>query len=369
MLGIRLRRQGNPWGANFPTELGRGPRKTLPTLLAITVSCLCLLAGCATSDRSSGGGTKGGSQKATLRLGYFPNLTHAPALLGLRDGIFERHLAGAAKIEYQSMNAGPAAVEALFSGALDASYIGPGPAINAHVRSGGKATRIISGSTEGGAALVVQPSIARPEDLKGKKVASPQLGNTQDIALRTWLRSKGLSTNLQGGGEVSVVPQENSQTLETFRVGEIAGAWLPEPWASRLVVEAGAKVLVDESTLWPEGRFPTTVLVVRSQYLREHPRVVRALLEAHKEAVGLLNSDRQASIEKVNQMLGKETGKPLPTNVLEPATRNLRFTTDLQPEALKKVATEAKELGLLKNANLDGAFDLRLLNEVQGGSG
>lgn len=296
--------------------------------------------------------------KPRLRLGYFPNLTHAPALLGIGTGSLEKSLGEVASVDLNSFHAGPSAVEALFADALDATYIGPGPAINAHVRSRGEAVRVISGATEGGAALVVRRSIRKASDLRGKKVASPHLGSTQDIALRNWLKKNGIRTNLQGGGEVSVTPQENAQTLETFRLGEIDGAWLPEPWVSRLVEEAGAKVLVEEGELWPGGRFPTAVLMVRAEYLEREPRVIRHLLEAHVDWVNRLNSDRAGSLQEVNTVLEEETGKPLPPAILKSAGDRLTFTTEIIPASFERLAREAKALGLLKSANLKGLFRL-----------
>src|SRR5439155_15077439 len=168
---------------------------------------------------------------------------------------------------------GPAAVEAIFSGALDATYLGPNPAINAWQKSHGQAVRIIAGATSGGAALVVKPNINGAADLKGKKVATPQLGNTQDVALRTWLNSNGLHET-KSGGDVTVVPQENSVTLTSFEQGAIQGAWVPEPWATRLVNEGGGKVLVDEKTLWPGGKYTTTVLLVKKSFLDAHADVI-----------------------------------------------------------------------------------------------
>src|SRR5262245_30025002 len=248
---------------------------------------LALLA-CACSRDS---GEAGAPAAATpLRLGYFANVTHAPALVALERGLFAEALGPGVALEPHAFNAGPEAVEALFSGALDATYIGPNPAINAFARSRGEAVRIVAGCTSGGAALVVAPAITAPAQLRGAKLATPQLGNTQDVALRSWLAQQGLAATLEGAGDVAVLPQANAQTLETFRAGEIQGAWLPEPWASRLVLEAGASVLVDERSLWPDGRFVTTHLVVRTAFLREHPELVAALLRAHVAAVDFANA-------------------------------------------------------------------------------
>ncbi len=232
------------------------------------------------------GPTRGGEAATApeLRLGYFANVTHAPAIVGVDEGFFADEL-GDTKLTTQIFNAGPAAVEALFAGALDATYIGPNPAINAFVQSDGEAVRIIAGATSGGAQLVVREGIDGPEDLEGKNIATPQLGNTQDVALRAWLTDKGLENDVAGGGDVTITPTANADTLQLFQAGELDGAWVPEPWASRLVLEAGAEVLVDEKDLWPEGEFVTTHLIVRTEFLEQYPGTVEALLRGHVESV------------------------------------------------------------------------------------
>ena len=207
------------------------------------------------------------AEPVELRLGYFPNVTHATALAGIKQGFFEEALPDNVTLTTTPFNAGPEAVEAIFSGGLDASFIGPNPAINAFARSKGEAIRIVSGATSGGAYLVVKPEITSAAQLKGKKLATPQLGNTQDVALRAWLKEQGLSSDAQGGGDVSILPQPNAQTLDTFRSGDIDGAWVPEPWATRLVQEGGGTVLVDERDLWPDGQYVTTHLVVTPTFL------------------------------------------------------------------------------------------------------
>ncbi len=314
---------------------------------------------------SCGGGASSAAtdQASTIRLGYFPNLTHATAIAGDRKGIFAQALEHH-KLAVSTFNAGPAAVEALFSGGVDAAYVGPNPAINAFTRSGGEAIRIVSGATSGGAALVVTPDVGGPEDLKGKKVASPQLGATQDVALRHWLASKGLRTDLQGGGDVSVVPQDNAQTLQTFRAGQIDGAWVPEPWATRMVQEGGGKVLVDERDLWPQGRFVTTHLVVRTAFLKERPDAVRRLLEGHVEANRFVNDNPDEAQQVVNAGLAQLTGMPLPDAVVKSAWKNMTFTNHPLPESLETSADHAKRAGLLPSANIEGIYDLTLLNQV-----
>src|SRR5439155_15511033 len=195
-----------------------------------------------------GGGGGGGSSTAKssghvdLRLGYFPNLTHATALVGVANGIFAKDLGPNVTLQTKTFNAGPAAVEAMFANSLDITYVGPNPAINAFQKSNGQAVRLIAGATSGGAGLVVKPTINSAADLKGKKLASPQLGNTQDVALRQWLKTKGLNTTPEGGGDVQILPQENSQTLDTFKADQMDGGWVPEPWTSRLVIDGKGKV-------------------------------------------------------------------------------------------------------------------------------
>jgi NitT/TauT family transport system substrate-binding protein len=304
----------------------------------------------------------GGS--VTLRLGYFPNLTHAPAILGIADGSFAKTLGTNVKLETKTFNAGPAAVEALFANAIDASYVGPNPAINAFQKSQGKAVRIIAGAASGGAALVVKPSITSADQLKGKKLATPQRGNTQDVALRAWLKSKGLTSNLEGGGDVQILPQENAQTLETFKSGQIDGAWVPEPWATRLVVEGGGKILVDEATLWPGGKYPTTELVVRKEFLDAHRDVVKKLLEAHVAEIAKAASDPAGSQTTVNNAIKQITGKALKEAVLSNAWGRLTFTYDPLVSALATSAQNAKDLGLLQSADVNGIADVTLLNEV-----
>ncbi|HKE98927.1 MAG TPA: ABC transporter substrate-binding protein, partial [Actinomycetes bacterium] len=267
----------HPDPSTTPRRGAGGPAR--PRRLAAVLALALALSAAACSGGGSGGGEEG-----TLRLGYFPNLTHATALVGIERGSFQRQL-GAVRLETRSFGAGPAATEALLSGAVDATYIGPNPAINAFVKSKGAAIRIISGATSGGAFLVVKPDIRSAADLKGRKLATPQLGNTQDVALRSWLDKQGLRTTPEGGGDVRIVPQENSQTLETFQSGGIDGAWVPEPWATRLQQEGGGKVLVNEADLWPGGQFVTTQLVVRTAYLADHPANVRALISGLLDAI------------------------------------------------------------------------------------
>jgi NitT/TauT family transport system substrate-binding protein len=306
------------------------------------------------------------TQPATLRLGYFPNVTHAPGIVGDKKGLFQAALGDTVTIKVSTFNAGPEAVDALFAEALDITFIGPNPAINAYAKSKGDALRIIGGSTSGGASLVTRPEITKPADLKGKKLASPQLGNTQDVALRAWLKDQGFATDESGGGDVSVVPQANADTLAAFVAGDIDGAWVPEPWATRLIQEGGGKVLVNEADLWPGGQFVTTHVVVRKAFLDDRPDVVQAFLQGLYDTVEFINANEAEAKTVTNDGIGAITGKPLKPAVIDAAWKNLTFTTDPIASSLKKSAADAEAVGLLDPVDLTnpGIYDLTALNAV-----
>ncbi len=325
------------------------------------VAALGLLAVAAGTGCASGSGDGGGAG-TTLRLGYFPNLTHATAIVGLEKGIFAKEL-GSTKLETRTFNAGPAAVEALFSDAIDATYIGPSPTVTAFTKSRGAAIRVISGATSGGASLVVRSDITNAQQLKGKKLATPQLGNTQDVALRYWLKQQGLRATKEGGGDVSILPQDNSQTLDAFGNKAIDGAWAPEPYATRLV-QAGGTVLVDERSLWPDGQFVTTNLVVRTEFLEAYPDAVRALLRGQVKATDYVNGNTAEAQTVVGEAIGKLTGKPLKDEVVSAAWKSMSFTYDPLASTLTEGAKHAEEVGLLDDADLNGLYDLTLLDEV-----
>ena len=343
------------------------------TTVVVALTLAACSAGAAAPPAATGESATAESASAgapvTLRLGYFPNITHATANVGIENGIFAEHLPDNVTLEPLSFNAGPAAVEALFSDGLDATYIGPNPAINAFAQSNGEAIRIISGATSGGAFLVVKPEITTAADLRGKTLASPQLGNTQDVALRAWLTEQGHSVPAEGGGEVTITPQENSQTLETFQAGQIDGAWVPEPWATRLIEEGGGHILVDERDLWPDGEYVTTHLVVRTAFLEEHPDVVKALLEGQVAANDFVNEDPAEAQRLTNQGIEKVTGKPIGEELLSAAWENLTFTNDPIASSLVTSAEHAQEVGLSDPIDLAGIYDLTLLNEVLAAAG
>lgn len=312
------------------------------------------------------------SPAAELKLGYFGNVTHAAALVGVKQGFIKENL-GSTKLSTQVFNAGPAAIEALNAGAIDATYIGPNPAINSFVKSKGESVSIIAGAASGGAQLVVKPGIKTAADLKGKTLASPQLGGTQDVALRAWLGKQGYKTNTDGGGDVAINPTENAQTLKLFQDGKLDGAWLPEPWASRLVLQAGAKVLVDEKDLWDgsltgkPGEFPTTILIVNKKFAAEHPETVEGLLKGHVEAVKWLNDTPAAQkAAEVNAALKEAAGKALPQDVIDRSLQNIVFTVDPLAGTFTKLLQDGVDAGTTKKADINGIFDLTTLNTVTG---
>jgi NitT/TauT family transport system substrate-binding protein len=326
------------------------------------VATFALVAACGVSgDDTSPSSSEG--EASALRLGYFPNFTHAPALVGVQDGIFTEHL-GDVALETTTFNAGPDVIEALFTGVIDASFIGPNPAINGFAQSDGEALRIVSGSTSGGAFLVVRDGIESVADLEGTTLATPQLGNTQDVALRHWLSEQGYETTLEGAGDVAIAPMANGDTLTAFHSGELDGAFLPEPWASRLVIEAGAHVLLDEADLWPDGRFVTTHLIVSTSFLDENPGVVRDLIAGELAAIDFINENPDQAQVVVNDAIEELTGQRVSDELLTAAWPNVEFTADPVPASLFGSAAHAEEVGLLDPVDLDGIYALDLLNEL-----
>jgi NitT/TauT family transport system substrate-binding protein len=301
---------------------------------------------------------------SSLRIGFFPNVTHAAALVGLAHGELARGLSPLA-VDAKPFNAGPEAMEALFAGALDACYVGPAPAINGYLRSHGEALVIVAGAAENGAGLVVrkEAGIHAPADLHRRKIASPQLGNTQDVALRMYLRDSGLTTT-ERGGDVQVMPLANSDILTLMKRKELDGAWVPEPWLSRLLDEADGTLLVDERDRWPQKRFPTTVLVVTRALARDRPELVGKLVAAHLETVRWIQSHRDEARTVVDDGLKKWAKKSLPPNVLADAWSRVEITADLDEAALHKQLADGRALGFLPEGEAGGLVDRRFLDEA-----
>ena len=351
-------------------------RRLLGTALAICAGLLLTACG---GDAGASAGSQAAaigstapatSQTVPVKIGYFPNVTHAPGLVADAEGFFTRRI-GTGKVTTQAFNAGPDVIQALFSGSLDIAYVGPNPTITAYAQSQGAAVRVIAGATSGGAALVVKPSITSPEQLKGARLATPQLGNTQDVALRYWLSTKGFKTTTEGGGDVTIQPQKNAAALQAYASGQLDGAWVPEPYATQFVAE-GAHVLVNEASLWPGGRFVTTNVVVRTQFLSEHPETVRAFLEADLDALDLIAKDPAKAQQDVISLIGKITGQTPKAADVAAAWKNLTFTADPLAATLREAADHAGAVGLLPTKPADGfaeLWDLGVLNAALKGRG
>ena len=307
-------------------------------------------------------------QKPTvLRVGYFPNITHAQALVGRANGQFEKSLGAGVQVEWKAFNAGPSAIEALFANAIDLTYVGPNPTVAGYFRSQGAAVRVIAGAASGGASLVVRrdAGIQSASDFHGKKVATPQLGNTQDVALRSWMRVNGLKSR-EKGGDVQVIPISNPDQLTLFLKGQIDAAWAPEPWAARLVHEGGGRIFLDERDLWPDHQFVITNIIVSPKFLKEHPDVVKNFLRTHVELTAWINKNPAQAKQIMNQQLQKETGKALPAEVLDEAFSRMQVTYDPIHSSLLKSTQQAFDEGFLGRTqpDLSGLYDLKLLNEV-----
>jgi NitT/TauT family transport system substrate-binding protein len=300
-----------------------------------------------------------------LRIGYFPNFNHAQAVIGVGNGDYQREL-GNIRVERQIFNAGPAAVEALLARQIDVAYVGPNPAINGYLASEGQ-IKVIGGVSSGGAVFVVRndAGIDSADDLAGKRLASPQLGNTQDVSLRTFLHDNGYDVRLLGG-DLQIVPAKPGDILTLMIKKEIDGAWVPEPWGARLVREANASIFLDERELWPEGKFSTSLIICRADYLQSNPDTIKKLLSAHIEETAWVNANKEEAIRAFNVEIEKIIGSEIPSEDLLDALGRMEFTYDPLKESVSKSASDAFEVGLLGDVepNLDGMFDLRLLNQV-----
>jgi NitT/TauT family transport system substrate-binding protein len=321
------------------------------------------------SSSSNNSNNYSSSKSKLLRIGYFPNLNHAQAVIGFGTGDFQKVLGPDIKVEIFVFNAGPSAIEALLAKRIDATYVGSNPAINGYVVSDGKDLRIIAGSTSAGAVFVVRndSGIQSPKDLGGKKFASPQLGNTQDIALRKYLLDSGYKT-VENGGNVTVIPVANPDILTLFLKKEIDGAWIPEPWGARLLKEANGRIFLDERDLWPDGKFVTANIAVSTEYLKNNPDMIKQLLSAHVNETKWINDHKEDAIKIFNTELKKITGKTIPADELREALTRLEITYDPLKISLFRSANNAYDVGLLAQGkprpDLSGIFDLTLLNQV-----
>lgn len=321
---------------------------------------LGVMLGCSLFGYSQGSPT-------VVRVGAFPNITHPQPMVGKANGYFDKALGSNVKIDWKTFNAGPSAIEALFAGAIDMSYIGPNPTISGYVRSQGEALRVVAGAASGGAALVVRADsgIQKPEDFHGKKIASPQQGNTQDVALRAWLKAHGMKST-DKGGDVQVMPMANPDQLTLFLKKELDAAWAPEPWATRLIREGNGRLFLDERDLWPKGQFVVTNLIVSKKFLAEHPDIVKNFIRANVELTDWINGNLPEAKKLLNQQIQKETGKALSTGLLDEAFTRIEVTYDPLRNTLLTSAHSAFEAGFLgrQMPDLSSLYDLTLLNQV-----
>lgn len=341
---------------------GNGSTGKLLILVRTLLATLVLLALAAFLASCS---SKGGDLKSELRLGYFANVTHAQALVGLANGEFEKQLGAEVKFVPKLFGTGPAAIEALLANEIDLTYVGPSPAINGFIRSEGQALRVIAGAVHGGAVLVRRSDVVlnRKEDFAGKRFAAPQIGNTQDISLRTYLAQMGHLTK-ERGGTVEVLPVANADILTLFLRKQLDGAWVPEPWGAILVHRAQGVILVDERDLWPDGKFATTLLVASQSLLETRPEWAQRVVNAHVKLTQWIQEHRQEVGDILNKEIAKYTRKRLDETILADALSRLEVTVDPLEASLETFFERARVLGYLKKGSLQGMLDRRYLEKA-----
>ena len=338
-------------------------------LIAAGVAAATLLAaGCGSSGSS--GATAASSAPVTLRLGFLENITHASALVGIKEGFFAKDLGKNVTLRLYPFSTGTQEATALLAGQLDAAYVGPNPTIKAWQTSDGKLIRVISGAASGGAELVVKPGITNASQLKGQKLASPSLGNTQDVSMRYWLKTQGLTTTPTGGGDVPITPiTPNSDAVLAFQSGSIAGGWEPAPSDVQMVADGG-HVLVNEASLWPKGQFVTTELVATQAITAAYPAVISGLLKGQIQANSFIASDRAAAQTAANAELAAVSGKSLKPSIVSASFAQITFTNDPVTPSLATDAQHAVDVGLLKPVqNLNAIYDLGPLNKLLAADG
>jgi NitT/TauT family transport system substrate-binding protein len=335
---------------------------------AAMIGAALLLAGCSSSSTSSSssGSTANanaaGSSPVTVRLGFLSNITHAPALVALKEGFFTKALGSAGTLKATAFSAGTEETTAILSGQLDAAYVGPNPAINAWQKSDGKAIKIVSGAATGGASIVVKKGITSAAQLKGKSLATPSLGNTQDVALRYWLKQNGVATTTTGGGDAFIKPTKpNSAAVLQFKSGQIAGGSEPAPYDVQMVNDGGTVLLKEPGV--------TTLLVVTQSFLSAHPAVVADLVKAQVQANAFIKSNPAQAQADANAELASYTGKPLKPDIVAASFKEITFTNDPDAASLKTAADQAAALGLLKPVNLTGIYELGPLNQALAAAG
>jgi NitT/TauT family transport system substrate-binding protein len=357
---------------SFDRPMGRGDvatRRRGGALAPCAAVAMIILASAACGSTGAAA-VSSAADPATVRIGYLTNLTHAPALVGVGKGYFQADLPAGTTLETKTFSAGPAENEALLGGSLDAAFVGPNPAISAFLSTKGNGVRIVAGATANGAGLVVSPALASgsfPADLKGQTLASPQLGNTQDVALRTWLDQSGLSSSISGGNADVTVDSSsgNAVDVQRFVSQQIAGGWEPEPYESEYILNGHGKLVVDEASLWPGKQFPTTELVVSTRLLTAHPDIVTDLIKGLIKSVDWINRNPATAPAVASSELAAVTGaKPLSSAVVDLAWSHLKFTVDPLATDLQIDADHALHTGVISDAGLKGIVDVGPLNSL-----
>jgi len=316
-------------------------------IAAITVSIVVIIAVVASFNQ---GFTE---EEKTVRVAFFPNVGHAIPIIGLEKGFFSSNL-GQTTIQTRIFDSGPQAIEALFADSIDLAYVGPGPAINGFLQSEGKDLKILAGAASGGASFVVHPNskIDSVEDFAGKRIAAPILGNTQDVSLRHLISEIGLKP-AEKGGSVTVLNIANAEIYTLFAKGDIDAAWVPEPWATQLVMQLNGKRLFYEEDLWPQKKFASVILIGRMEYVQKHPEVVQKWLDSHYKTVDWINKNKEESKTVFNDFLQKSLGKRLPDEIVSESLDNIEITADPIKDSILTFAERANSLGYLGRHGYD----------------
>ena len=304
-----------------------------------------------------------------IRVAFFPSIGHIIPIVGLEEKIFEKGIGEEKQIETKLFDSGPQVIESIFSGSIDVAYVGPGPIINGFLKSDGKDIKILSGAASGGASFIIQPNsgLESLENFDGKRIASPQISNSQDVSLRHYLESHGFKS-VEKGGTVFVLNISNPDIYTLFAKGDIDGAWVPEPWATILVQELDGIRLFNEEKLWPNEEFASVLLIVRTEYLENNPETIQKWVESHEKTVTWINANPDKSKSLFSSFLIDYMGKSLPTKIIDESFSNITITSDPIKNSVIIFAERADSLGYLGRSgyNLDGIFYNAVLNVNNG---